>query len=142
MDSVDGALRTDGGSKTKGQRMKVTEIAFTVYPATDLKRARQFYEGTLGLVASRSFGDDKKGFVEYDIGAGTLAIGAGAPSFKPSAGGGCAALEVNDFPAAVKRLRESGVKFLIEPAETPVCHIVIVSDPDGNSVMIHKRKAG
>ena len=121
--------------------MKVTEIAFTVYPASDLKRARQFYEGTLGLVAARSFGDETKGFVEYDIGPGTLALGAGSPNFKPSAGGGCAALEVDDFDAAVKRLRQSGCRFVIEPAETPVCHIVIVSDPDGNSVMIHRRKA-
>ena len=31
--------------------MKVTEIAFMVYPVTDLKQARQFYEGTLGLTA-------------------------------------------------------------------------------------------
>ncbi len=122
--------------------MKVTEIAFTVYPATDLKRARDFYEGTLGLVASRSFGNETTGFVEYDIGSGTLAIGAGSPNFKPSAGGGCAALEVDDFPGAVDRLRQSKCAFVIEPTETPVCHIVIVSDPDGNSLMIHKRKAG
>ncbi len=120
--------------------MKVTEIAFTVYPASDLKRARKFYEGTLGLVAARSFGNETRGFVEYDIGTGTLALGAGSPNFIPSAGGGSVALEVDDFDAAVKRLRESGCKSVIEPAETPVCHIVIVSDPDGNSVMIHKRK--
>jgi predicted enzyme related to lactoylglutathione lyase len=130
------------GRKAKGQQMKIIEIAFTVYPATDLKRARQFYEGTLGLVASRSFGDEKKGYVEYDIGPGTLAIGAGSPNFKPTAGGVSAALEVDDFPAAVNRLRQSGCKFVTEPTETPVCHIVIVSDPDGNSLMIHKRKAG
>jgi hypothetical protein len=24
---------------------------------------------------------------------------------------------------------------------TPVCHMAVVSDPDGNSVTIHKRKA-
>ncbi|WHZ16104.1 MAG: hypothetical protein OJF52_002953 [Nitrospira sp.] len=28
-----------------------------------------------------------------------------------------------------------------EPLETPVCHMMVVSDPDGNSV-IHQRKAG
>jgi predicted enzyme related to lactoylglutathione lyase len=120
--------------------MKVIEIAFTVYPVTDLKRARKFYEGVLGLTASRSFGDESKGFVEYDIGPGTLAIGAGSPNFTPSAGGGSVALEVEDFEKAVSRLRESGCKFVIEPTETPVCHIVIISDPDGNSLMVHKRK--
>lgn len=63
--------------------MEVIEIAFTVYPVTDLKRARQFYEGTLGLTAARFFGNENEGMVECDIGPGTLAIGAGAAQFKP-----------------------------------------------------------
>ncbi len=123
------------------QNMKVIEIAFTAYPVTDFKRARQFYEGTLGLTETCFFGNDKQGMVEYDIGLGTFAIGWGVPEFKPSSGGGCAALEVDDFGAVVSRLRESGCRFVIEPVETPICHIAIVSDPDGNSLMIHKRKA-
>ncbi|HUJ71052.1 MAG TPA: VOC family protein [Verrucomicrobiae bacterium] len=121
--------------------MKVVEIAFTVYPVTDSNRARRFYEGTLGLTASRVFGNEKAGMIEYDIGPGTLAIGFGYPGFNPSAGGGCAALEVDDFDAAVNRLRQDGVKFVVEPTETPVCHLAIVADPDGNSVTVHKRKA-
>src|SRR5512138_361176 len=36
-------------NQTGKERMKIIEIAFTGYPVTDLKRARQFYEGTLGL---------------------------------------------------------------------------------------------
>jgi predicted enzyme related to lactoylglutathione lyase len=122
--------------------MKVTDIAFTVYPVTDLKRARQFYETTLGLQESRFFGNEKQGFVEYDIGPGTLAIGIGAPEWKPSRGGGSVALEVDDFNGAMSRLRESGCTFTLEPMETPVCHMAAVLDPDGNSVMIHQRKTG
>ena len=122
--------------------MKAIEIAFVVYPVTDSKRARRFYEGTLDLATSRVFGNENQGMVEYDIGPGTLAIGWGVGQFKPSAGGGCAALEVDDFDAAVSRLRQDNVKFVIKPTETPVCHIAIVADPDGNSVMIHKRKTG
>lgn len=109
--------------------MKVLEIAFTVYPVTDLKRARQFYEGTLGLKESRFFGNEKQGFVEYDIGPGTLAIGNGAPEWKPSRHGGCASLEVADFDAAINQLRASGSKFVLEPMETPVCHMAVVADP-------------
>lgn len=121
--------------------MKVIEIAFTCYPVTDLKRARQFYEGVLGLTETRFFGKENTGFVEYDIGPGTLAIGNGAPDWKPSAGGGSVALEVDDFDAAINRLRASGCAFRLEPLETPVCHMAVVSDPDGNSVTIHQRKA-
>jgi extradiol dioxygenase family protein len=35
--------------------MKVAEIAFVAYPVTDFDRARGFYEGVLGLQASREF---------------------------------------------------------------------------------------
>lgn len=120
--------------------MKVIEIAFTSYPVTDLKRARAFYEETLGLKMSRIFGDDKMGWVEYDIGPSTLSIGNGAPDWKPSPEGGSVGLEVDDFNAAIQRLKSNGIKFRVEPMETPVCHIAVVHDPDGNSLCIHKRK--
>jgi predicted enzyme related to lactoylglutathione lyase len=80
--------------------------------------------------------------VEYDIGAGTLCIGNGLTDWKPSRGGGSVGLEVDDFDAAMARLRSSDCKFVLEPLETPVCHMAVVSDPDDNSVTIHRRKAG
>lgn len=122
--------------------MKVIEIAFTCYPVTDLRRARRFYEEVLGLKQSRFFGTEDAGFVEYDIGSGTLAIGNGAPEWKPSPGGGSAGLEVEDFDGAIKQLKASGCRFHLEPMETPVCRMAVVADPDGNSVTIHRRKAG
>jgi len=33
------------------------------------------------------------------------------------------------------------VKFRMEPMPTPVCHMAMIFDPDGNSICIHKRKA-
>ena len=45
------------------------------------------------------------------------------------------------FAAAVAHLRANAVPFVMEPMESPVCHMAIVSDPDGNSLMIHQRKA-
>jgi predicted enzyme related to lactoylglutathione lyase len=121
--------------------MKETEIAFTGYPVTDLKRARQFYEGALGLRPTKVFGDGTKAWVEYDIGPSTLAIGNGAPDWKPSPGGCSAGLEVEDFEAAIKHLKTSGAVFRAEPFETPVCRMAVIADPDGNSIIVHKRKA-
>jgi predicted enzyme related to lactoylglutathione lyase len=121
--------------------MKVIEIAFTGYPVTDIKKSRQFYEDILMLKPTMVFGDEKSAWVEYDIGPGTLAISNMAPDWKASPGGGCAGLEVDDFEAAVKHLRAKGVKFLNGPFDSPVCHMLIISDPDGNSLTIHKRKA-
>ena len=121
--------------------MKVIEIAFAGYPVTDLKRARAFYEGALGLKPARVFGNETDAWIEYDIGPGTLSITNMAPQWKPSSGGGSVALEVEDFPAAIQQLKSAGYSILLGPFETPVCHMAIVSDPDGNSVNIHKRKA-
>jgi predicted enzyme related to lactoylglutathione lyase len=122
--------------------MNVTEIAFTGYPVTNLTRARQFYEGVLGLRVSHIFGDEHRAWVEYDVGSGTLAIGNLAPEWKPSPNGGAVGLEVDDFDGAVARLKRHGVTFSVEPMESPVCRMAVVSDPDGNSVTIHKRKHG
>jgi catechol 2,3-dioxygenase-like lactoylglutathione lyase family enzyme len=120
--------------------MKVVEIAFVGYPVTDIKRARKFYEGTLGLKPTQVFGDDEKAFIEYDIGANTLAIANGAPDWKPFGGGGSVALEVEDFDAAIARLKQDGFTLKVEPFESPVCHMAVVPDPDGNLLCIHKRK--
>jgi predicted enzyme related to lactoylglutathione lyase len=120
--------------------MRVNEIAFSVYPVTDLKRARAFYEGTLGLKATTAYEGDGTGWIEYEIGPGVLAIGAGAEQFKPSPNGGSVALEVEDFEAATRELKESGCKFVIEPMEFPGCRMAAILDPDGNTITIHKRK--
>ena len=50
------------------------------------------------------------------------------------------ALEVDDFENAVAELKAAGVPVSFEPMESPVCHFAIVRDPDGNALMIHKRK--
>lgn len=82
------------------------------------------------------------GFIEYDIGPGTLAIGCGAPLFKPCEGGGAIALEVEDFEESINHLKSKGCSFPMEPAETPVCRLATIADPDGNYIIIHKRKPG
>ena len=120
--------------------MKVIELAFTSYPVTDLKRARHFYEQVLGLVPTKIFGDETTAWIEYDIGATTLSIGNGAPDWKANAGGGCVGLEVEDYDRAMEHLRAHQVA-MKETFETPVCHMAIISDPDGNSLIIHKRKS-
>ena len=120
--------------------MKFIEIAFTAYPVTDMKRACQFYSEILGLKESHRWGDDEKAWVEYDIGPGTLAITNIPDDWKPSCNGVVVGLEVDDFDAAIKRLKEQGVKFVWEAEDTPACHMALISDPDGNAICIHKRK--
>src|ERR1041384_6290075 len=106
--------------------MKITEVAFAGYPVTDLKRARRFYEGTLGLKVSRVFGDENTAFIEYDIGSMTVSIGNMAPDWKPSPNGGAIAFEVENFDQAIEGIKKDGVIFTAGPMETPVCHMAVV----------------
>ncbi|HEX2101524.1 MAG TPA: VOC family protein [Candidatus Synoicihabitans sp.] len=120
--------------------MKVTGVAFTLYPVSDLPRARAFYEGVLGLTATRSFGDAEQGLVEFDLGPQTVAIGSGGP-WAPSANGGMVALELEDFAAAIAHLRDRAVPITYGPVETAACWLASCHDPDGNTILLHHRKA-
>lgn len=121
--------------------IKVTELAFTCYPVSDMVRARSFYEGILGLQPTMTVGEPGgMQWTEYDIGSGTLSLGAGAPGWEPNPTGGSVGLEVEDFEATIAQLKAKGVTFRMEPFPTPVCHMAIISDSEGNSLIIHKRK--
>ena len=118
--------------------MKIKAIGFVAVPVTDIKRARSFYEEVLGLKAS---GEMMQGrWIEYDVGDDTLAIANVSDTWTPSDQGTGAALEVEDFDDAIKRLNDRHVRFAAEPFETPCCHMAVVQDPDGNKLMIHKLK--
>jgi predicted enzyme related to lactoylglutathione lyase len=119
--------------------MTFKEFSFVAYATTDVPRSRAFYEGVLGLKPLNVWEGDTSAFIEYEIGPDTLAIGKGAENFKPGKTGATVALEVDDLDAAAKELKAKNVKFLMEPYESPVCTMLLIEDPDGNQIMIHKR---
>ncbi|MGH7997361.1 MAG: VOC family protein [Opitutaceae bacterium] len=99
----------------------------------------------LGLVPAQTHVDETsdRGMVEYAIGPSRLAIGCGAPMFKPGGGTNVvSAVEVEDFGPVIARLRERGVRFTMDPNEIPVCFMALIADLDGNPLMIHRRKHG
>ena len=61
--------------------MKVKALAFVGTPVTDMKRARAFYEGVLGLKVSEKMMGGK--WVEYSLGNNTLAIANVGPEWLP-----------------------------------------------------------
>jgi predicted enzyme related to lactoylglutathione lyase len=123
--------------------IKITEIAFTAYPVSDVSRARHFYEQILGLSAGE-FNHEIQGmpgkyWIEYEVGNGTLAI---SNAWEPSgASGPSVALEVEDLEAAVAHLKQAGVTILADHIESPVCDFALIADPDGNGITVHKRKS-
>lgn len=121
--------------------MKFKEFSFASYAVTDVPRARAFYEGVLGLTAGSVYESDGMAFIEYAVGPNTLTIGMGAPGFSPGKTGAIVTLEVEgDFAAVVDELRAKKVKLLMEPMDTGPCWMTTIEDPDGNQIMIHKRK--
>lgn len=123
--------------------LKVTEIAFSCYPVTDMARARKFYEDVLGLKPTMVVGEaGGMQWTEYDNANGTLSLGVGAPEWKPTAEGCSVGLEVDDFDAAIAHLKANNGQFKMEPFPTPVCQMAFILDPDGNAICIHKRKPG
>jgi predicted enzyme related to lactoylglutathione lyase len=118
--------------------MKINNIAFVGIPVTNIDRAREFYEGVLGLKVSEEMGKGR--WVEYDIGGGTLALSNFPDQWKPSPEGTSVALEMDNFEESIKRLKDQQVPFDAEPFESPCCRMAVVMDPDGNKIIIHKLK--
>ena len=115
----------------------ITEIAFVGAPVTDMKRSRAFYEGVLGLKPTSE--SPAGNWVEYDIGAATFGLGA-YPGWTPSPQGTVVAFEVDDLDGEMARLKAQGVVIAFDVMDTPGCRLALVCDPDGNKIMIHKRK--
>lgn len=122
--------------------MKITDIAFFAYAVSDMKKARSFYEGVLGLKPNSDYdGSGNPNWVEYDVGAGTLGIGCAPGMWDPSPKGASAALEVENFDEALAAVKAKNIPLVMGPHDFPSCQMVIVADPDGNRLTLHKRKA-
>jgi predicted enzyme related to lactoylglutathione lyase len=123
--------------------LKIIEIAFSSYPSTNIDRSRAFYEGILGLKVTHEMNNGESGghWIEYDIGSGTLGIGK-YPAWEPTTQGCTVGLEVEDFSTAVTTIQSAGVTVTMGPMETPMCQMLMIQDPDGNPLIIHKRKPG
>jgi len=124
--------------------IKIKEIAFTAYAVSSIPKARAFYEGVLGLTPSSEYPikdeNEKEGWVEYNIGSGTLGIGCSPDFWKPSQDGASMALEVENFDEAVAYVKEKGVPIVMGPNDFPSCTMIVISDPDGNKLTLHHKK--
>jgi len=115
----------------------IKEVAFVAIAVSDAERARKFYQETLELKpGTTAMGG---AWVEYDLGATTIRVGC-HPAWQPSSDVTTVAFEVDDIEAAIAKLKERGVTFDMEKTETPVCWMAQFRDPDGNKLVIHKRK--
>jgi catechol 2,3-dioxygenase-like lactoylglutathione lyase family enzyme len=120
------------------------KVAFTMFPVKNAKRARAFYEETLGLERGKHAPNGD--WTEYDLPqGGCLALFANPASRggddTPSDGsGGSVAFEVEDLDALSAQLKTKGVTFRHEGIQSPVCRMSIIADSEGNSIILHELK--
>jgi catechol 2,3-dioxygenase-like lactoylglutathione lyase family enzyme len=118
--------------------MQVERVDFVSFLTQDIPRAKHFYTETLGLEIESDSDSD----VEFTLGQVTLDIfdpSSVGQEFAPSPAG--FALRVADVAAARAELEANGVEFDGETIDTGVCHMAFFKDPDGNSLMLHRRYA-
>jgi catechol 2,3-dioxygenase-like lactoylglutathione lyase family enzyme len=116
--------------------VNVERVDFVSFLTQDIQRARQFYTDVLGLEI------ETEGESDMELRCGQVTLDIFDPSsigqpFLPSPAG--LALRVSDVDAARAELEAHGVLFDGETIETSVCRQAWFKDPDGNSLMLHRR---
>ena len=114
--------------------IRVERGDFVSVPTQNVQRAKEFYGGVLGLPEN---GPD-------EFSAGNVTLGLWEPErdgeeFAPNSAG--VALRVPDVAAARVELEARGVEFKGETLDSGVCHMAFFTDPDGNSLILHRRYA-
>lgn len=114
------------------------KVAFTMYPVSDIERAKEFYSKNLGLNPSKL--SVNGAWVEYDLPqGGCFAFTTLAEGVKPSTNaGGSIAFEVDDLDKLVSQLKNNKVEFKLDTFNSPVCRMAVIVDSEGNSVILHE----
>ena len=115
---------------------QVEHVDFVSFLTQDIPRAKHFYSDILGL----DIETEGKSDMEFACGQVTLDVfdpsSVGQPFASSPAG---MALRVPDVDAARAELEGKGVVFDGQTIETSVCRMAFFKDPDGNSLILHRR---
>jgi catechol 2,3-dioxygenase-like lactoylglutathione lyase family enzyme len=116
--------------------MQVERVDFVSFFTQDIARAKRFYSDVLGLEV------ETEGESDMELRAGQVTLDIFDPTsigqaFAPSPAG--VALRVPDVDAARAELEAQGVEFDGDTIETSVCRMAFFKDPDGNSLLLHRR---
>jgi predicted enzyme related to lactoylglutathione lyase len=113
----------------------VEKVDFVSVPVSDRERAQRFYGEMLGLEPNERANPQ---YPEFETGNLTVAL-VQVDEVAPNSGS--IALRVPDVAAARERLVAEGVAFEGDTIDTGVCHMAFFTDPDGNSLLLHRRYA-
>jgi catechol 2,3-dioxygenase-like lactoylglutathione lyase family enzyme len=116
--------------------VQVERVDFVSFLTQDIARAKRFYTEVLGLEV------ESEGESDMELTCGQVTLDIFDPSsigepFAPSPAG--LALRVPEVDAARAELEAKGVEFDGETIVTGVCKQAWFKDPDGNTIVLHRR---
>lgn len=117
--------------------MGVRGVDFVVVNVADIGAAVRFYREVAGVGAPLI--EDSANWVELDLPPVALALRRDPADPGINA---AVALGVDDVDATVEALRAGGTPVLIEASDSEGCRTALVTDPDGNLLLIHRRHDG
>ena len=116
--------------------MRVDGVDFISIPTRDSRRAIAWYRDVLGVPESRVTED------ELETPNVTLSFWEPEREELPFVANHAGfALRVDDVAAARAELEAKGVEFIAETWDSGVCHFAAFRDPDGNTLILHRRYA-
>jgi catechol 2,3-dioxygenase-like lactoylglutathione lyase family enzyme len=116
--------------------VRVESVDFISVPTRDMARAVAWYRDVLGLPESDSSPDE--------VEAPNVTLSFWEPErenlpFVANQAG--VALRVPDVAAARAELERQGIEFIADTWDSGVCHFAAFRDPDGNTLILHRRYA-
>ena len=116
--------------------MRVEQVDFIAIPTRDLSRAIAWYRDVLGLPESE--------VTDGELETPNVTLSFWEPEredlpFVPNEAG--FGVRVANVEEARAELEAKGVEFIAETWDSGVCHFAAFRDPEGNTVILHRRYA-
>jgi predicted enzyme related to lactoylglutathione lyase len=110
----------------------IKKVAFIGHPVRDMARAKEFYGEVLGLEKTAEY-EDK--WCEFDTPEGkSIALDTFSPEGSPP----YLALETDDIDAEIARMKDRGVKVVMDIQDNKVCKMAMIEDGEGTKLMLHQ----
>lgn len=118
--------------------MKIRGVDFILHSVGDIEAAVAYYRDVLGLRLEVCGAAES--WAEFDCGNVTLVLQGGAAASSTSRAK--LALAVDDIETAHAWLTAHGAAILQTPQDYGVCRAFEIRDPDGNTILLHRRADG
>lgn len=119
--------------------MKIRGVEFVLHSVSDIASAVAFYRDVLGL-RLEAYGEAER-WAEFDCGNVTLVLQGGVAA-TAAVSHTKLALAVDDIDQAHAWLIARGATVLQPPQDYGVCRAFAMRDPDGNTILLHRRADG